>query len=74
MAASTIHFLGKTADGKVFRVDSRDKIPSDARRVKDAGMVPGTRNRFAYDGPNVMVLTGTASDVRRRAKGFLSRI
>lgn len=72
MAATATHILGKTTDGKVFRVTKRDDIPSDARRVTDKGFVPGTRKPFAYDVPNVIVLHGTASDVRKRAKGFLS--
>ena len=72
MAATATHILGKTADGKVFRVTDRKAIPTDARRVSDKGIVPGTRNRFSYDVPNVIVLHGTARDVRKRAKGFLS--
>lgn len=69
-----IHFLGKTTDGKVFRVSSRDAIPVNAKRRSDKGTIPGTRRQFSYDVADVIVLHGTASDVRKRAKGFLSAI
>lgn len=65
-----MYYVGKRTNGKTFAVQSRDRIPEDAMRIRfDAVLPPGGKSRrMTFDGPNVFATP--AEDRKTALKRF----